>query len=165
MFSLTLKNMKITLDQEEFNRAIKVGELRQSESTRKNLQDKHGLDPAQGLKVHVEGACGELAVSKALGVSWDASVNTFKKFGDLGDIEVRTASKANYCLIVRQADIDSRIFILAIRLSPREFDIIGWILGSNAKKDKWLKAPNGREKAWFVPQDELLPIDSLKITT
>jgi hypothetical protein len=111
--------------------------------------------------MHIEGACGEAAVAKALNVFWSGTVNTFKRGGDIGSkIQVRTRSKSYYELIVRQDDRDDDIFILVTGKAP-SFDVVGWTLGKDAKKEQWIQTHGNREAAWFVPQKELLDINTL----
>src|ERR1700743_635586 len=127
--------MIIELTKEEFAYAVKIGKLRQEEALKKNLPDRYGFDGTAGLSIPIEGACGELAVAKALNITWDATVNTFKSLADLvSNIEVRTRSKDNYDLLIRSDDKDQSLFVLVIRKSPKTFDVVGWIKASDAKQ-------------------------------
>lgn len=141
--------------------AATVGMNRHVAALKRKLPDRHGRG-GLGWNDHVEGACGEMAVAKALGVFWSASLNTFKSGGDIGNrIQVRTRSKDYYELIVRDDDDPDHIFILATGLSP-VFKIHGWILGRDARRDEWRQTHGGREAAWFVPQSSLSDISTLK---
>lgn len=154
--------MLIELSEQEFRFAVKIGEIRQEEALSKNLPDKYGFDGVAGLAVHIEGSAGELAVAKALGIPWDATVNTFKSLPDLtGNIEIRTRSKSDYDLLIRPDDKDDKIFVLVIRKSTKIFDVIGWIKAKDAKQEQWLKTHGNRPAAYFVPQQELKGIESL----
>ena len=145
---------KIVLTESEITIASTVGIKRQLECIRNKLQDKHGHDGA-GWNLHVEGACGELVVAKALGLYWDGSVNTFKTGDDVPGLQVRTRSKDWYELIIRKDDDPDAKFVLVTGVCP-VYRIHGWMLGSDAMQEKWLKEYGGREAAYFVPQDALL---------
>jgi hypothetical protein len=156
--------MIIELTKEEFAYAAQIGRLRQEEALRKNLPDKYGFDGVGGLAVHVEGAAGELAVAKALNITWDATVNTFKSLADLvSNIEVRTRSKDYYDLLVRSDDKDESLFVLVTRKSPRTFDVVGWIKAKDAKQEQWVKTHGNRPPAYFVPKTVLQNMESCPV--
>ena len=139
--------------------AAMVGLMRQIDAIRKGLPDAHGCNPEDGWDAHVGGACGEMALAKTLDVYWDCSVNTFKSQGDVGGREVRTRSKHDYDLIVRESDPEDRTYWLVTGVAPN-FRVHGWIKGDEARRDEWWKNHGGRGYAWFVPQQSLWPIES-----
>ncbi len=149
--------MRVTLSPYELSMAAQVGSRRQIEALTKGLPDKHGFGGEDGWTVHIEGACGEMAVASALGRYWSGSVNTFKSGGDVGTVQVRTRSRHDYDLIVRRDDRDNDIFILVTGLAPR-FEVRGWIRGADARRSEWLRTHGNRPAAYFVPQTALMPI-------
>lgn len=153
--------MKITLTKGEMFLAAQNGTLRVIESIIKGLQDRHGFD-GPGWDINVEGAAGEIAAAKALGTYWGGTVNTFKSMGDVGDLEVRTRSKDYYELIVREGDNSNAIFILVTGQSPN-YNVVGWIKASDAKQKRWRKTHGGRPPAYFVPHENLRPLEELKL--
>lgn len=158
---ITAKPMKVELSNPEFLNAINIGVLRHYSSIKKGLRDAHGAKTDNGWDMHIEGACGEAAVAKALNIYWSCTINTFKSGGDVGNtIQVRTRSKDYYELIVRKDDRDDDVFVLVTGKAP-SFNVVGWILGKDAKKKEWIQTHGGREAAWFVPQKELLDISSI----
>lgn len=151
---------QIVLTLGELHMAAEIGVLRQLEAIRKKLPDRHGFDGDTGWTIHIEGAAGEIAVAKVLGKYWGGTVNTFKSEGDVGKLEVRTRSKDYYDLIVRDNDKDDSIFILVTGKSPT-FNVVGWILGKDAKNPEWKQTYGDRPSAYFVPQKELKSIEFL----
>jgi hypothetical protein len=151
--------MQVTLSPHEMATAAWVGVRRQVEAKRKGLPDKHGFD-GDGWGSHIEGAGGEMALAKALGVYWDGGVNTFKR-DDLPGIQVRTRSRHDYELLVRSADSGDEVFVLVTGQMP-EYRIHGWIRGADAKRAEWEKCHGGRPPAFFVPQGELKPMSTLR---
>ena len=150
--------MIIKLQPYEWAMAASVGMRRNMSAIADGRPDQHGFI-GEGWGVHIEGACGEMAVAKALGVYWDGSVNTFKG-PDVGSIQVRTRSEDYYGLLVRAKDADDDVFVLVTGRSP-EFVIRGWLRGSEAKREEWLSSHGGRPPAYFVPQERLRPIGEL----
>lgn len=129
-----------------------VGCLRHHESSRKKMPDKHGFDGSKlsGLSIHVDGACGEIAVAKLRGRYFGGLVNSFKA-ADLGNnVQVKTRSSHDYDLIVRRDDNPDHIFVL-VTGSPPQLFVRGWIYGHEAMQEKFLKTYGGREPAYFVP--------------
>jgi hypothetical protein len=145
----------IKLTDSEVEMAAQVGLRRQLEALRKGLPDKHGYE-GDGWGIHIEGALGELALAKFLGVYWDGSVNTFKTKGDLGETEVRTRSRSDYDLIVREDDREDAVYVLVVGKAPA-YRVVGWMLGKEAKQDRWVRTYGGRTPAYFVPQAALHP--------
>src|ERR1051326_1480658 len=103
------KGITVQLTEEEWSRAAWIGIKRRIDSRISGLkiQSSYPLSATDnGVKdinfwdMDIEGACGELAVAKALGLQWEGRSFTFKK-GDIGkNIQVRTTSK--YSLIIRE---------------------------------------------------------------
>jgi hypothetical protein len=145
---------RVTLAQHELDMAAGVGLRRQLAALRDRRQDRHGLDPEDGWRVHIEGACGELAVAKFLGRYWDGSVDTFRSIPDLGRAEIRTRSKHNYELLIRKDDDDSKVYIHVTGRAP-DFWVRGWLRGLDAQREEWWHNHGNREWAWFVPTTAL----------
>ncbi len=146
--------MKVTLTWHEVALASQVGMRRHAEALSKGLPDAYGRTSDDGWSVHIEGACGELAVAKAMNVFWSPTVNTFKAGGDVGAWQVRTRSRADYELLVRDSDKDSAPYILVRGKAPN-FEVAGWILGADAKQPQWKQTHGGRAPAYFVPDGAL----------
>lgn len=154
--------MIVTLDKEEFTFATYIGAQRCIEAKVMGLKDAHGFQ-GDGWGISIEGACGELAVAKSLGREWEATVNTFKTGGDVGQYQVRTTSYPEGSLIFRPGkDRESDVFILVIGVAP-VFDVVGWIMGSDARQGKWYREYGGRPPAFFVPRDEMRPMSSIPV--
>lgn len=149
----------VFLTDEELKLADSIGNLRQDESEKDGRRAAHGFNGNERA-CHVLGARGELAVAKALGLQWDATVNTFHNRGDVGDIEVRTRTNHSYDLLVRADDADDRRFVLVIGID-RVFSIYGWKRGADAKLKRWIASYGNRPEAYFVPKDRLEPLHSL----
>ncbi len=149
--------MIVTLEWHEVMLAAGVGMRRHIAALRAGRPDRHGFNGQTGWTIHAEGACGEMAIAKALGLYWNGSVDTFKSFGDVGALQVRTRSRPEYELIVRPDDSDDDTFVLITGTAPT-FTVVGAILGGLAKRDEWLQDYGGRPAAYFVPHSELVPL-------
>lgn len=127
-----------------------------------NTPDSHGFvgDEGQGWNIHIEGAGGEIALAKALGMYWSGSVNTFKVGGDVGELQVRTRSQHYYDLILRPDDRDDDLFALVTGLMPN-YLVRGWTYARDAKRSEFVQKYGGRPAAWFVPTHFLRPFKKL----
>lgn len=146
----------VSLTWYECRLAASVGLDRYVMAMRDGRQDAHGFvgDEVEGLKLHVNGACGELAYAKATGLYWPATVDCFKT-PDLGsNLQVRVRSSEKYDLIVRCSDDDEHVFAMVTGLMPR-FKVWGELIGSEAKQERWKHAYGGRPQAYFVPKEFL----------
>ena len=138
--------------------AIQWGANRNLVSMKDGRKAAHGLlasDP--GWNNHIHGMCGEMAVAKVLGVYFEPTINTFKK-ADIGDsVQVKTRTSHTYDLIVRRDDCDAHWFVLVTGVGF-EFRVWGAILGKDARRAEYLKDHGNRERAWFVPKENLIEI-------
>ena len=148
----------VQLSAYEVRMAAAIGVERQLESISRGLKDAAGLRDSAGWSEHISGCLGELAVCKALGWHWSATVNTFKNGADIRDrIEVRTRSRHSYELIIRPDDAPNKFYVLVTGRAS-EFWVRGWILGAQARRDEWWHGHGGRDHAWFVPHSALNPM-------
>jgi hypothetical protein len=157
--------VKVTLKRGEILQAALVGCMRQTNSLLAGHRDQHGADQKNGWQYHIDGALGEYAVARHLGVFWWGDINRFDG-ADVGRHQVRCRSVypgVESDLIVRQADKDEDNYILVLNRCPT-FDIVGWITGGDAKREEFWSDPSGRGvPAWFVPQCALRPIDQIPV--
>lgn len=151
--------ISVTLTADEWASAVFVAALRQHHSLHRNSADSLYEKPwMDQFNIHVLGACGEIAVAKALGLHWGGTVNAYKTKPDVEpDIEVRHRTKSYYDLIVRKDDPDDRRYFLTIGEASElpKISLVGWISGAEAKQDRWLARHGGWKEAYFVPQGEL----------
>jgi len=152
----------IHLTDAEVLSAIQVGGLRQWESLKKNLPDKHGF-LGDGWEAHIEGAMGEIAAAKALNCYWCGGINTFKT-PDLYNIQVRTRSKKEYELLLRDNDDSCSQWVLVTGKAGK-YQVHGWIWGYEGKNPEWRKEHGGRPTAYFVPHSQLHPLHTLLHST
>lgn len=148
--------LAVTLTDFELRMAAAVGVDRFLNAIQHGWRQRAGNADARGdWSQHIEGACGEVAVAKALGRYWNGSVGTFKDGGDVGyRVQVRTRSRHDYDLIVRADDKDDDYFILVTGRAPA-FVVRGYVLGHDAKREEWQRDHGGHGAAFFVPQTAL----------
>jgi hypothetical protein len=160
--------IEVTLTHGEIIVASALGLAREQEALRLGMVDPRAIN--EGVRyghwsAHVEGCLGELACCKALGVFFPATINTGKSIADIPpNLEIKTRPDSgtrphDRKLIIRDNDIDSRIFVLVLGAAPT-YRIMGWIKCAEAKKhDDWKFDPNGQGEAWWVPVEALKPLD------
>jgi hypothetical protein len=151
--------MIVILEWPEYAMGVNNAVLKAMGAIRRGYKNNHGM-VGIGWEEGIEGTLAEIAVAKALGIFWNGGVGEFKG-PDVGtNIQVRWTNKATNKLIVRDADRSENTYVLVTGECP-EYNIVGWIEGTEAKQDRFLFGPNGRPPAYFVPQEELNPIESL----
>ncbi len=150
--------MRVTLTSWEENLDEFIGKARREESVKKT--NRRGLSATNTdlLDLDIEGAAGEIAAAKALNRYWHGSVNAKKSEPDVGhNIQVRATKHLNGSLIITDSDPDDQIYVLVIGSRPN-FNVVGWIRGVDGKKQEYVRAPNNRPPAYFVPQRILAQI-------
>jgi hypothetical protein len=148
--------------------AFDVGRRRNKTAKGPNAHGKNDSSN-QDWKDHCIGVLGEMAVAKHLNLYWSAPIDNYKG-ADIGDkIEVKTRKFRNYDMICRKDDKISFYYVLAIcgdgwistleskKLSKEDWTvfIVGWRYGEFCFEDRYEAEHGGREKAWFVWQNEL----------
>jgi hypothetical protein len=156
-----MTGIEVNLTNTELMSAAMTGVIRQVASLRDGRKPGFGCADDNNWQIHIEGACGEMAVAKALGIYADLRVDSFKA-PDLPGIQVRTRSKHAYELIVRKNDSDNDLFILVTGVNGKYW-VRGWIRACDCKKPDWLQSHANREPAYFVPHSELLTMETLKM--
>jgi hypothetical protein len=166
-------HVEISLTWQELVTASFIGLRRQIFALQHELEDPYGSDPEDCWGNNIEGACGECAVAKWLGLYWDGTVGSLGGH-DVGPFQVRTARKHSHSLILHKGnrrdrslimpvprDADDKKFILVTGLAPH-FWIRGWCLGRDGKHERfWEDRARKNRPAYFVPQDFLQPLDTL----
>lgn len=116
--------------------------------------------PGATERDHQDGAGGELAFCRALGLKWPATVNTFTAVPDVSpNWEVRTLRKLPGVKVV-DTDPDDRLVAWVRGKLPR-YEIMGYIIAGGAKQHgEWRKDPGKRKRPiWLVPENRMVPID------
>lgn len=147
----------VTLTPSELEVAAIIAVKRQAENLcAAGRSNRYGAQQDGGWSLHIEGACGEMAVAKWRGIFWSGNVGNLQA-DDVGRAQVRTRSRHDYELIIHKDDRDDRAFILVTGLAP-QFVLRGWIYGHAGKNPEWWRDPAGGRPAFFVPQSALRPM-------
>ena len=144
---------QINLTSEELRLAASVGIARQIDNIAAGRRQRHGKSALGDWQMHIEGACGEFAVAKFLGLFWSGNVGDLCAH-DVGKHEVRQRSRGNYDLVIYEGDHDDSPYWLVTGLNGR-YMIRGWIYGREGKKPEYFRSYGGRPPAYFVPQGAL----------
>ena len=147
--------------------AVVAGSLRELENLQ--LKRPRGVVKGYGLKadgrgdfqVHIDGALGELALSRCLNVHW-AGKGTFKG-ADLGEnIQVRTTERDGpLSLILHPSDDDDDLFYCVRRFERSlKFEIFKPMLGRDGKRQEFWKTHTKQGEplqapAFFAPIEPL----------
>lgn len=152
------KQNVVTLTAEQMSVAVGVAVLRHLESFAQGLKNAHGLDGdwRKTLLADIDGSAAEKAYCLFRGIRWTGGVNTFHGADAGRATQVRHTRNPRGSLIVREADNQDHFYVLMVGVPP-VFRVAGFIRGRDARRPEWLKSPNDREPAWFVPQDQLKP--------
>jgi hypothetical protein len=158
----TSRGVVISLSDEEMEWVRETASRRHFNSIRDGRCDMYGAvgsSQEEGLKKHLLGAAGELAFAKAIGVKWEATVDTFKS-PDVCGVQVRTRSSTDWDLLVRKGDKDNELFALVVGTPPK-LRVVGGMRACKAKKEKFLGNHGNHGRAYFVPQDKLGSIEDM----
>ena len=151
-------NPRVMLTEVEQRMAIQSGQERRIQSAAQKLKDKDFGISITGRRwdIDIEGAAAEMAYAKFRDFYWGGHVGSFKG-ADVGSLaQSRHTVRSDGCLIIRDDDSPSHFYILVIGQMP-VYEIAGWIKGSDAKVDEYLRdpGPNGGPRCFMIPQKAL----------
>jgi hypothetical protein len=158
------EDIRIELDWYSISRAAQIGCMRQIDALQNNYRLKNNVGESDSWTLHIEGAAGELATAKRFNGYWPALVGNPRA----PDVringrwcEVKTNKSRQWTdLIVGHDDPDDYPYIGVLSFLP-VFIITGWLPAAEIKLAKWWRDPVGGRPAYFVPRDELRPMEEL----
>jgi hypothetical protein len=142
----------VVLDASEMLLAANAGIMRRIENLKKGAGQPYGYDENVSWQIDIEGAMGEFALAKHLGVFWHGK-GKMRGF-DVGSCDARTTHHENGSLIIHPQDNDEKTIWLLTGKNGT-YVIRGCIKAIDGKLDKYWKDPLGGMPAYFVPQSEL----------
>lgn len=148
--------------------AVEVARARHSCHRDAGRIDMKVLD--DGKAIDRLGAQAEMALALALQSDWDGAYHDLDAWmrwreegHDIGCLEVRSTLHLGGCLILHKKDPDDSPFVL-VTADPPRFNFVGWCFGREGKEDcNWRDVGYGRP-CYYVSQDELRPIWTLRET-
>ena len=148
----------VTLSWAEFAEAANVGLLRWAISRGLGLHHKPETNGGWMVDLgnDIRGASAERAYAKYLNAHWRGGVNDPKDLPDVSNLQVRHTTLENGSLIIRPSrgdDLDA-LYGLCVG-DPPGITIVGWGRGREVAIPKYLRDPDGRGPAYFIPQDAL----------
>jgi hypothetical protein len=134
--------------------AATIGSLRQIENIANARHGRNGETGRQDWQLHIEGAMGEQALAKWLGMFWSGQVGDLSA-ADVGKrVEARTTNRQNGRLILHDWDRDDGYYFLVIGQNGI-YRIAGWMRGAFGKAAEFWGDPVGGRPAYFIPQHKL----------
>ncbi len=144
----------VPLTETELLRGVHVGGIRRIKAIKAN-DGTSGRYASFSWATDIDGANAEQAVARHLGLYWSGHANSTG--ADIPpDIETRSTTHDNGCLIFRQNDVKKikNIFVLVIA-KPPIYSIRGGLRGTELCQDKYWR---DEEQSWWAPQDDLRDI-------
>jgi hypothetical protein len=132
---------------------------RYSESRRLGLQGKASAYPT--MDMDIQNRAARVAFDRAYNLEPDLKINDFHP-GEEQGIYVRSTRYPHGKLIIRKDDRDEDVYVLAVG-QDREWALIGFLTGAEAKQRGIRYTENGRPDCWMVAQSKLRPLSELHL--
>ena len=152
------------LTEDEVKLATVVGKARHKKARRNGLTRTvagkgypgEPDDSEEALNKDINAAAAEMLVAKATNRYWHPDLHAQGRHEpDVGDdIQVRWTKYRTGRLMFWPDDYDDQCYFLVTGLVPN-LTLRGYMMGHKCRRTEWLDSPNGRPKAYFVPQSEL----------
>lgn len=156
---MTWDPVRITAPPNVIDYADNVAALRRSRGFLWGLKNVGGLigDFDTLLAIDRMGARCEAAGKLYLNpIRWHACTERFKGAPDLGDfIDVKGRCRDTDDLIIHQDANDGFAYLFISAEHHPDYLIFGWAWGHEAKQERWLRGPKGRNPSYFMPVDDL----------
>jgi hypothetical protein len=151
----------VTLNYAEVLAAGQVGLMRNVSAIFGNRQDDAGKRRQHDWHTHIEGACKEYATAKFRKTFWHMNVGGIGG-DDVGSYRVRGTDYDDGKVRLQRDDPADKIFILVTGRAPH-YAMRGWLKCGDGQREEFWCDPTGtgRPSAFFVPQLNLNPIDTL----
>ena len=148
---------KVALTWSELIQAGQVGVQRQCENLKNGAEQAHGATSLNSWQRHIDGALGECALAKFLGVYWAGKGKM--RDPDVGSVDVRCTRYADGHLTLHKGDPDDRRFYLLTGIEGK-YIVRGWILARDGKREEyWSDLAHDKRYAFNVPQSALHAIE------
>lgn len=148
----------VTLTEKELREAACGGIERRIDAMKRGRKSTHPETPdhlQNWWQSHINGAIGEFAVAKALGVTWNPTIGQVNQ-KDVGEYEVRTTELPNPVLRYRGHNDPSSTYILC-GLKNNRVLIHGWLPGYTVRDLGYMEFDN----VWTAGADQLYPVTDL----
>ncbi len=161
-----MSTVTVILSPSEMWFAAMVGTSRCIKNIGDGIKDKNVKDDDEKLPnrwtLDIEGAMGEMAVAKDLGMFWSGAIGNLRA-KDVGPFQVRTVTSdaRGGNLLIQRDDPDGDAFILVLCDPPRCV-IVGWLDGTSCKQEKWWAEKVKDRPCYFVPPSALRPYNTLR---
>lgn len=149
---------KVLLTDDEITKAKTIAPKWKVTQGSKVYKVKWGQDTSKTMEDTVLGVCYEMVVAKALHIDYDGDIGVVGNYDVGGKYEVRGTKYRNGCLLLHPEDKEAPYIL--VTGEGKDFNIVGWIMGSEGKKDKYWRT-DVRYPCYFVPQDALKDLSLL----
>lgn len=161
--------VRVSLSQVHIDYSDDIARKRHENAKANNIKGGNGGPEAKdgdaALEIDILGARGECAAYLWLKpIEWHRYHKgaDFTGLPDLGAlVDVKTVDRAGKCLLLQPNAHADWIYLLVNAARHPEYEICGWMWGSEAKRDRFLRTVGGRT-GYFVPASELRSPASLK---
>lgn len=143
----------VKLTATEMLAAANIGARREIESQLSGRKER--VQSKELWYTHIDGALGEYAVAKALGLYMDPGLKKFKE-PDVGEWHVRTTKYPDGDLRVDPEETSGKFLLVTGRFDT--YIIQGWVFAEDAHQEEWfgIKNKNFPDPMYWVPQNALI---------
>ena len=156
--------MKITLDLADYEAAINASRDAFLDSRSKGFKPIGSQRVENALSGGFLGYAAEIVFAKAFNLKWNPNIGTGVRKPDFEpNYEIKFSSDGLLHLYEKTLNTEWKYVLVTGKVELREFEILGWILGKDAKSDAFKNmCPRGGVPRYTIPVGALNKIPERK---
>jgi len=157
--------MSITLTKEQVAYATEMGEKRHKYDNTIGAKGAYNISKKMNSNAafDIQGCIAEYAVSLLLKKEWIGFAEDFQNIeADVGDnLQIRSTYHPHGNLILHPKDADDQRFILVRLHDLPTIDVVGWIMGEDAKQERYWTEPVKNRPCYMYPHQLLNDMENI----
>tara|TARA_R100000963_G_scaffold34969_1_gene30522 strand:- start:592 stop:1104 length:513 start_codon:yes stop_codon:yes gene_type:complete len=158
--------MNIILTEKQISYATEMGKKRHKYDSTIGARGAYNISKKMNstATLDIQGCVAEYAVSLLLNKEWIGFSENFQNIeSDVGNnLQIRSTYLPHGNLILHQKDADNQKFVLVKLHNLPNVDVVGWVMGKDAKQEQFWTEPVKNRPCYMYPSQLLQDMDDIE---